>query len=87
MAVALKGWVAPAAMVAVAGVTATAVTVFATAGTVRLAVPLMLSMVAVMVVEPAARAVAMPAGVMVATFALASAQVAAAVTSAVELSL
>ena len=52
--------------------------------TVRLALPLMLSMVAVTVVEPAAMAVAMPAGVMVATFPLASVQVAEEVTSAVE---
>jgi hypothetical protein len=44
-------------------------------------------MVAVMVVEPAASAVAMPEGVMLATFAFASDQAAAAVTSTVEPSL
>lgn len=71
----------PAAMLTVAGVTAIAVSVFAGAETVMLALPLRPSMVAVMVVEPAASAVAMPEAVIFATLALASVQVADAVTS------
>lgn len=72
---------APARMLAVAGVTAIAVRVFAGAETVMLALPLRPPMVAVMVVEPAASAVATPEAVIFATFALASDQVADAVTS------
>lgn len=57
------------------------VRVFAGAETVILALPLTPPIVAVMVVEPAASAVAMPEAVIFATFALASVQVADAVTS------
>lgn len=78
---------APARMLAVPGEMAIEVRVFAGAATVRVALPVRPSMVAVTVVEPAPTAVASPEGVMVATFAFASVQVAAAVTSAVELSL
>jgi hypothetical protein len=74
-------------MVAVAGVTAMEVSVFAAAATVRVAVPLTLPMAAVTVVDPAPAAVTIPEEAMVATFASASVQVAEAVTSAVEPSL
>jgi hypothetical protein len=79
--------VAPTEMEAVAGVTAMEARVFGAADTVRAALPLMPSMVAVTVVEPAPSAVAIPALVMLATFAFVSVQVADAVTSAVEPSL
>jgi hypothetical protein len=87
VAVAANCWVAPAATVAVAGETAIDVTVFVAAGTVSVALPLTPSRVAVIVVEPAATAFAMPDGVIVATAAFASVQFADAVTSAVEPSL
>jgi hypothetical protein len=74
-------------MLAVAGETAMAVNVFATAATVSVALPLMPSRVAVTVVEPAATAVASPDGLMEATFGSASVQRADAVTFAVEPSL
>jgi hypothetical protein len=80
--------VAPAAgMVAVDGETAMAVRVFAAAAMVRVALPLILPMVAITVVDPAATAFAMPDGLIVATAAFASVQVAVAVTSAVDPSL
>lgn len=78
---------APAVTEAVAGVTAIEARVFAGAETVRAAFPLMPSMVAVTVAEPAPSAVAIPVLVMRATFPFVSVQVADAVTSAVEPSL
>jgi hypothetical protein len=74
-------------MLAVPGEMAIAVRVFDGAATVSVAFPAMVSRVAVTVVEPAATAVALPAEVMVATFAFVSVQLAVAVTSAVEPSL
>jgi hypothetical protein len=77
----------PAAIVEAAGVTAIEVSVFTGAVTVRLAVPLTPPRVAVIVVVPAATAVARPAALMVATVALELAHVAVLVTTAVEPSL
>jgi hypothetical protein len=75
------------AMVAVVGVTAMEAMVFVTAETVRSALPLTLSRVAVTVVDPAASAVTMPEAVIFATAGLVSVQAADAVTSWVEPSL
>ena len=82
-------WVAPIAKVAVAGVTATEVRVFVTAGggTLSDALPEKPSMVAVMVAEPAASAEARPAEVTFAMAGLEDVQVADVVTFAVVLSL
>ena len=79
-------WVAPTAMLAVAGVTAIEVTVSVGAVTVRLAVPLTPLSDAVMVAVPAATPVATPAEVTVAAAELELVQVAVEVTFAVELS-
>lgn len=79
--VAVNCWVAPMAMAAVAGDTAMEVSVFGAAETVRSALPLMPSRVAVTVVEPAARAVTMPEAVTFAIAGLVSVQAADAVTS------
>jgi hypothetical protein len=70
----------------VEGVTAIAVSVFAAAGTVSVALPLMPLSVAVTLVEPPAIAVPKPAAFTVATVASAVFQVAVFVTSAVVLS-
>ena len=67
--------------------TAIAVRVFGAPATVSVALPVMVSRLAVTVVEPAATAVASPDEVMVATFAFVSVQLAVVVTSAVEPSL
>ena len=87
LAVAVNCWVAPTAMVVVAGDTAMEVSVFGAAETMRSALPLTPSRVAVTVVEPAARAVTMPEAVIFATAGLVSVQAADAVTSWVEPSL
>lgn len=63
----MNGCVAPAAMLAVAGVTLIEVTVFAVAVTVSVALALRPSAVAPIVVLPAATAVANPDALMVAT--------------------
>lgn len=70
-----------------AGETAIDVTVFVAAGTVSVALPLTLPTAAVIVVEPAATAFAMPDVLIVATAVFASDQLADAVTSAVDPSL
>jgi len=87
LAVAVNCWMAPMAMVSIAGVTAMEVRVFGAAETVRSALPLTPSRVAVTVVEPAASAVTMPEAVIFAIAGLVSVQVADAVTSWLEPSL
>ena len=84
MAVATNCCVAPVTTLAVGGVTARDVRVFAGAATVRAALPEMPSMVAVRVAEPAASPVASPEALIFAVAALEDAQVAEAVMSAVE---
>ncbi len=87
VAVAVNCCVAPAVMLGVAGVTATAVSVFVAAVTVSLAVPLIPLSEAVTEVEPAATAVASPDMLIVAAELLEDVQLAVEVTFAVELSL
>jgi hypothetical protein len=88
VAVAANCWVAPTAMLAVAGVTAIEVTVATEAGTVRVAALLLMPLtVAVTVVDPVVSAVASPAALMVATAWFEDTHVALVVTSAVDLSL
>jgi hypothetical protein len=87
VAIAVNCSVAPAATLALGGETAIDVTVFVAAGTVSVAIPAMPLTEAVMVVEPAAIAVASPAELIVATAAFAAVQLAIAVTLAVEPSL
>lgn len=76
--------VAPAVILAVAGVTAMELTVFAAAVTVSAAVPAVPLRDAVIVDEPAAAAVTMPPALMLATEVLELVQVAVEVTSAVK---
>ena len=88
VAVAANCWVAPTAILAVAGVTAIEATVAAEAGTVRVAALLLMPlMVAVTVVEPVVSAVASPAALMLATAGFEDTQLALVVTFAVEPSL
>jgi hypothetical protein len=87
VAVAVYCSVAPTAMLAVAGVTEIAVTVFATAVTLSAAVPLTPPSDAVIVLEPAATPVAMPDEFTVATAVFEVVQVAVDVTFAVDPSL
>jgi hypothetical protein len=87
VAVAANCWVAPTAILAVAGVTAIEVTIATEAGTVTVAVALTPLTVAVTVVEPEVSAVASPAALMLATAGFEDTQVALVVTSAVDLSL
>jgi hypothetical protein len=81
----MNGCVAPTATLAVAGVTATDVTVLPV--TVSVALPALPLTVAVTVVEPAATPVARPAALTVPTLGVPVAQVAVVVTLAVVLSL
>ena len=87
VAVALNCCVAPAKMLAVAGETAIAVTVFAGVETFSVALPLTPLSVAVTVVEPAAIAFTSPVEVTVATVWLAAVHVTDELTFAVEPSL
>jgi hypothetical protein len=88
VAVAANCWVAPTAILAVAGVTAIEVSVATGAGTVRVAALLLMPLtVAVTVVEPVVSAVASPAALMLATAGFEDTQVALVVTFAVEPSL
>ena len=80
-------WVAPAAMPAVAGVTAIDCSVGATTGTVSVTVAVKPLYCAVIVVEPAPTAVASPLALIVATPVLEELHVACAVTSPVDPSL
>jgi hypothetical protein len=90
VAVAVNCCVAPTCTLAVAGFTTIEVSVTgggAGVATVNVAVPVVPAMVAVMLVDPAASAIASPPGLIVATVGVPLAQVAVAVTSAVEPSL
>ncbi|MGA8273270.1 MAG: hypothetical protein WB919_17030 [Candidatus Sulfotelmatobacter sp.] len=87
VAVAENCCVAPTETLALAGVTAMDVTVFATADTVKVEFPLTPLSEAVIVVEPEATAFAMPLELTVATAGVAAVQLALEVTFAVELSL
>jgi hypothetical protein len=90
VAVAVNCRVAPTCTLAVGGFTAIEVSVTgggAGVETVNIAVPVVPAMVAVMLADPAVTAVASPLGLIVATLGVPLAQVAVAVTSAVEPSL
>src|SRR5579859_7619029 len=88
VAVAVNCCVAPTWTLAVTGITAIEVKLGAAGGgTVNIAVPVTPAIVAVMLADPAATAVARPPALIVATLGVALAQVAVVVTSAVEPSL
>ena len=87
VAVAVNCWVAPSAMLGLAGVTAMDDNVAEVVETVSVAVPLTPVTVAVMVVDPAATPVARPAALIVATFVFALTHVAVEVTFFVDPSL